>query len=194
MKFLIDGHARRVGFRIEQWPEGVAGQLLTPLTGYRRGHEVYAIDNGAYTSFRMDRFKSILRREYHVRHQSLFVAIPDKVGCHKATLELWEQHNHLCDGWAKAFVAQEGYDGMPSNADVLFIGGTNVFKDSQESINAVKDALGNGKKVHIGRINAPERFIRFHLAGAHTCDGSGVSRYDHMLPRIRDAVNALSAN
>lgn len=191
MKFLIDGHRDRVALRSAQWPEGVAGQLLTPLTRYRRGHEVFAIDNGCFTSFREQNFKALLKREQAVRDQSLFVCVPDKVGSHKETMSLWEQHNHLADGYKKAFVAQEGYEGFPEGVDALFIGGTNVFKDSKESQDAVRDALRQGLHVHIGRVNGPDRFIRFHLLGAHTCDGSGVSRYDHMLPVIRVAVENL---
>jgi hypothetical protein len=118
----------------------------------------------------------------------MFVCVPDKVGSHKETMELWFQHKHLTEGYKKAFVAQEGYDGFPEGVDALFIGGTNLFKDSLESGEAVKDALSKGLHVHIGRVNGPERFIRFHDLGAHTCDGSGVSRYDHMLPAIKLAM------
>ena len=192
MKFLIDGHRDRVAYRAQQWREGVAGQLLTPLTRYRRGPEVYAIDNGAFSSFNEKNFVSLLRREWHIREKALFVCVPDKVGCHKTTLELYKNFSHLCEGWKKAFVAQDGYEGMPSDADVLFVGGTNLFKDSKEALNAVECALADGKHVHIGRVNGPERFIRFHNAGAHTCDGSGVSRYDHMIIAIREAVNVKS--
>jgi hypothetical protein len=191
MKFLIDGHRDRVALRYLQWPEGVAGQLLTPLTRYSRGHEVFAIDNGCFTSFREQNFKALLKREFYVKDQSLFVCVPDKVGSHKETMVLWDQYSNLANGYKKAFVAQEGYEGFPEGASALFIGGTNTFKDSKESENAVKDALAKGLHVHIGRVNGPERFIRFHLLGAHTCDGSGVSRYDHMLPLIRDAIGQL---
>ncbi len=187
MKFLIDGHRNRVALRISQWPEAIAGQLLTPLTRYSRGHEIYAIDNGAYTYFREQQFISLLKREFHVKSQALFVAVPDKVGCHATTMEYWHRYKHLCAGYKTAFVAQDGYSGMPLEADALFIGGTNAFKDSQQAVAAVKGALSFGKHVHIGRINGPERFIRFAAIGAHTCDGSGISRYDHMLPAIKRA-------
>lgn len=191
MKFLIDGHRDRVSYRALQWPEGVAGQLLTPLTRYRRGHDVYAIDNGAFSNFNEKGFVSLLRREQQVRDNALFVCVPDKVGCHKTTLKLYMELGHLCEGWKKAFVAQDGYDGMPDDAHALFIGGTDSFKNSKDALHAVECALGAGKHVHIGRVNGPERFIRFHNAGAHTCDGSGVSRYDHMILAIKEAMNAI---
>ena len=190
MKFLIDGHRDRVAYRAIQWPEGVAGQLLTPLTRYRRGHDIYAIDNGAFSKFNEKGFVSLLRREYEVRDKALFVCVPDKVGCHRTTLALYGDLAHLCEGWKKAFVAQDGYDGMPEDAHALFIGGTDSFKNSEDALHAVECALRAGKHVHIGRVNGPERFIRFRDAGAHTCDGSGVSRYDHMILAIKEAVNA----
>jgi len=191
MKFLIDGHRDRVKFRKEQWLEGVAGQLLTPLTRYSLGEKIFAIDNGCFTSFRESNFKGLLKREYLNKESCLFVCVPDKVGSHKETLALWDEHNYLADGWSKAFVAQEGYDGYPDGTDALFIGGTDLFKNSDEAMDAVLDAKSKGLHVHIGRVNGPERFVKFHVLGADTCDGSGVSRYDHMLPAIRDAVNRL---
>lgn len=193
MKFLIDGHRDRVAFRSLQWPDGVVGQLLTPLTRYRRGHPIFAIDNGAFTSFNEKGFISLLRREQAVMEDCLFVCVPDKLGCHKVTMSLYKSLGYLCEGWKKAFVAQDGYDGMPEDAQALFIGGTNSFKDSEDALHAVESALKDGKHVHIGRVNGPDRFIRFHNAGAHTCDGSGVSRYDHMILAIKGAMNAESS-
>ena len=180
MQFLIDGHRSRVAFRAVQWPEGVRGQLLTPLTRYSRGHSVYAIDNGCFSSFREANFRSLLRREHHVRADALFVCVPDKVGSHRRTLELWGEHRHLVDGYKAAFVAQDGYDGFPNGAEALFIGGTDAFKNSSDCVNACVEARSQGLHVHIGRVNGPERFLRF-MSIADTCDGSGVSRYDHMI-------------
>lgn len=191
MKFLIDCHRDRVTAMKAQWPRGVAGQLLTPLTRYTRGHKTFAIDNGAFTKFDERGFLSLLRREEHVKHLALFVAVPDKVGCHRTTTKLFRELNHLCDGWKKAFVAQDGYSGMPKGADVLFIGGTDDFKNSQAAYDAVEDAVKLGVHVHVGRVNTSKRFLRFRDAGANTCDGSGVCRYDHMfetlIKQVKDA-------
>lgn len=102
---------------------------------------------------------------------------------------MWDDYKHLANGFKLAFVAQDGYSGMPDDADTLFIGGTDRFKESEEAQDAVLDALANGKHVHIGRVNTAPRFMLYHVLGAHTCDGSGVSRYDHMLPAIREAFS-----
>lgn len=188
MRFLIDGHRDRVTLRSLQWPEGVIGQLLTPLTRYSLGHPIFAIDNGAFTSFRKKEFISLLKREHKNKDSCLFVCVPDKLGCHKTTLKYWYANKHLAEGWKRAFVAQDGFEGMPEDADALFIGGTDKFKDSQESLQAVTWALYHNKHVHIGRVNTAKRFTLYADYGAHTCDGSGISRYDHMLPAIKDFV------
>jgi len=190
MQFLIDGHRDRCTFRREQWEEAVLGQLLTPLTRYRRGEEIYAIDNGCFSSFRKKEFISLLKREWEYRHNAIFVVCPDSFGDAKTTSSMWEDNNHLCNGFKKAFVAQDGYDGMPKEADTLFIGGSNNFKDSVAAYEACKLALADNKHVHVGRVNGADRFIKYDSLGANTCDGSGISRYDHMILRIKQIYNA----
>lgn len=188
MRFLIDGHRDRVTSRMEQWPEGVIGQLLTPLTRYKLGHKVFGIDNGAFSGFNEREFRNLLRRNAAHSADALFVAIPDRVGCHRTTAALYRDYSPLADGWRKAFVAQDGFDGAPECADAIFIGGTDSFKDSEEALELVRVTVAAGKHAHIGRVNGPERFLRFMRVGAHTCDGSGVSRYDHMILAIKEAV------
>jgi hypothetical protein len=189
MKILIDGGASRVHSRIKEWPEKIGGQLITALTAYSRHHEIFAVDNGAYSGFREERFKYILRREAKNKDYCLFVAVPDKVGSHKETLVMWDQYNNLADGWKKAFVAQDGYNGYPKEADCLFIGGTNHFKDSKESFDAVVDAKKRGLFVHVGRVTGVKRFMFYEDAGADTCDGSGLSRFDKTFTRLKETYN-----
>lgn len=192
MKFLIDGHATRVQFCLGTWPDLVSGQLITPLTGYRLGVRMFAIDNGAYSNFNERRFRAILSREEADRKNCLFVAMPDVVGNHRQTFGLWQQYVGEFTTWKKAFVAQDGFTSWPSDAHALFIGGSTRFKDSAEAVEIVRSAKEAGLHVHVGRVNTAARFIAFRKAGADTCDGSGVSRYDHMLTNISDAIRAQS--
>jgi hypothetical protein len=189
MKILIDGGAPRIHARIREWPEKIGGQLITALTSYSRHHEVFAVDNGAYSGFREKNFIRILEREKNNKENCLFVAIPDKVGSHKETMMMWEQYNHLGEGWKKAFVAQDGYEGYPDGVDCLFIGGTNKFKDTKESYDAVVDAKKRGLFVHVGRVTGVERFLFYEAAGADTCDGSGLSRFDKTFTRLKLSYN-----
>lgn len=184
MKFLVDGSSTRLAERIAQWPDGVAGQLLTPLTQYKLAASVFAIDNGAYNGLRLLTFSRMVAR--YAEQKPLFVVIPDKLGCHRTTTTLYEEHSHLALNCVRAFVAQDGFDGHPKCAGAIFIGGTDSFKDSTEALDLVRRSVAAGLHVHVGRVNWPTRFNRFADAGAHTCDGSGVSRYDHMFIRLRD--------
>lgn len=181
MKFLIDGSSVRLKERRAQADELIAGQLLTPLTGYRKCEEVFGVDNGGFSGAKPIPFARILKRQWEFRDQCLFAAVPDKVGDHKETLSMWNEYQHLADGYKKAFVVQDGFDEWPSNASAIFLGGSTEFKDSYEAEQIVKAALKNNMHVHIGRVNTFYRFYHFHCIGAHTCDGSGISMYDASL-------------
>lgn len=195
MKFLIDGSRNRISKRREQANELIGGQLLTPLTGYKLAERMFGIDNGAFsgmTEQKIAKFSRILDRYKGHRHNCYFVAIPDKVGNHSETLSMWDKYNHLANGYVKAFVAQDGFDGMPQGAGALFVGGTTDFKDSEECYDIVNRHIKAGVHVHIGRVNTFDRFIKFHNLGANTCDGSGISMYDHMLQKLYGKYKAIT--
>ena len=184
MKFLIDGSSVRLKERRIQANKLIAGQLLTPLTGYKLCEKVFGIDNGAFSGLDLPGFTRLLKRYYDRREDCLFVAIPDKVGDHKTTFSMWDEYQQLADGYKKAFVIQDGFEEWPSNADAIFVGGSTKFKDSFECDKIVESALRNNMHVHIGRVNSFNRFMRFHKLGAHTCDGSGASMYDNMVDKL----------
>lgn len=189
MKFLIDGSSVRLAERRSQANELIAGQLLTPLTRYRRCEDVFGIDNGGFTGAKIEGFTKLIKNNFEFRKQCLFAAVPDKVENHKETLAMWGDYHHIADGYKKAFVIQDGFDEWPSNADAIFLGGSTNFKDSYEAQQIVECALNNNMHVHIGRVNTFQRFYNFHCIGAHTCDGSGVSIYDDMLPKLKELIS-----
>lgn len=166
----------------------VAGQLLTPLTRYTRWAEKYAIDNGAYSQFDMDAFLALLEREKEHKDKCLFVCCPDVVGYGRRTLEVFfERHKFIPQGWPVAFVCQDGAEDhcIPwSVLDAIFIGGTDAWKMGPAAASIIKTAKIFRKHTHAGRVNGAERWSHFEKLGVDTCDGSGISRYDHMLERI----------
>jgi len=189
MRFLIDCSKARIQDRIEQWSEGVAGQLLTPLTGYANAGMPYGIDNGAFSTFHHDRYLALLRRNIPNRASCLFVTSPDVVGDCTTTRELYSVwYPFLCARWPVAFVGQDGCERIPATADWLFVGGSTEWKDSVYADRLVHRTLSEGKKVHVGRVNTLRRYLHFRDLGCHTCDGSGVSRFDHMWTSLRDGV------
>lgn len=187
MKFLIDTSPKKM---ISEFSSPlVVGQLLTPLTGYKNWGGAYAIDNGAYSGFNEKRFAALIRR--NEKTNCLFVVAPDAVGDAKETLAMWQHREKWACGWPMAFVAQNGAEsvGLPwDEMDAVFIGGIDPWKDGKHAQKIVETALDKKKHVHVGRVNTLKRYLLFSGIGAHTCDGSGVSRFRHMLPAIEQGV------
>lgn len=188
MKFLIDKSTEIV--KQKSASSLVLGQLITPLTSYTNWGGVFGIDNGAFTRFDSKDFERILTREIPNQKRCLFVTVPDIVGSARRTLEIWRRHEWFVntkDGWIPALVAQDGmedFDIVWEEIGVLFIGGRDPWKESKAAQDLVRTAIIMGVPVHVGRVNSPERFDLFDSLGCQTCDGSGVSMYDHMLGAI----------
>lgn len=186
MKYLIDKSPEVVRFKAES--PLVLGQLLTPLTRYRYWGGPFAIDNGAFSGFDAGGFARLLDRMYEHRSECLFVACPDVVASARRTLELFRMRRRwVPQGWRVALVAQDGMEDLDvpwSEMGALFIGGGDPWKDSKAALDLVRTAKIIGIHVHVGRVNTPGRYRRFTDLGADTCDGSGVSMYDHMLAKI----------
>lgn len=187
MLFLIDQSPRVIYKRIKQHHLLIRGQLLTPLTRYKNAGMSYAIDNGAFSRFDAAKFAALLVREEPRMDECLFVTIPDIVGNARRTLEIWKERDRFARHWRKALVAQDGIEDLDipwNELDAIFIGGWDGWKDSRAVIDIVKTAKTLGVHVHVGRVNTHRRYMRFYEAGADTCDGTGVSMYDHMLDDI----------
>lgn len=140
--------------------QDVAGQLLTPLTRFKRNTEYFAIDNGAFSKFDATRYFHILDREREHKEHCLFVALPDVVGSAKRTLELFHEfksHPAIL-GYRRALVAQDGLENesIPWYLfDAIFIGGSTEWKMSSHAAHVINAAKILGKHVHVGRINTP---------------------------------------
>lgn len=192
MKYLLDTSAATVRRRMREYPALVAGQLLTPLTQYVLADALpYAIDNGAFTCFHEGRWLRLLRRYEADYRRCLFVVAPDVVGDALATGRRFDDYVHALAAWPRALALQDGFDGcLPTPCEAVFVGGTNRFKDSRYCLDVVAHCVALGMHVHVGRVNSAKRYLAFAQAGAHTCDGSGVSRFDYMLAAIAGAVGA----
>ena len=191
MRFLIDSSpAKMEALRKHEY---VGGQLLTPLTGYSNSGDEFGIDNGAFSRFDNLKFQRLLEREKENVGRCKFVAVPDIVSNGRRTLEIFKTHcNFVSNVWPIAMVAQDGIEDMEIpwwSMQAIFIGGGDPWKDSKAVADIVKTALILGKHVHVGRVNTIKRFRWFHDLGAHTCDGSGVAMYDHMLEKITREMN-----
>ena len=171
---LLDKQSR---FGVDLW------QLQTPLSR-RQIIKPYGLDNGCFAEFK----ENIWRRQLKAAEENrpVFVCSPDIVGDAARTLDLFEVFSPQLNGLPKALVLQDGIGSQRipwREIDAVFVGGSDAFKISSECLNCLKVAQMLGKWIHIGRVNTPDRLANF-LDIADSIDGSGISKYDHMLEAV----------
>lgn len=174
---------KRRRFDFEFW------QLRTPLTNYAiEGVFPYGLDNGCFSGDLPTSWQRLLNDAEAVR--PVFVCLPDIVGSARRTLDLFQYFEQRTNGLPRALVLQDGIGEVEipwSKIDAVFIGGTDRFKIAPEAFQAARCARMLGKWVHVGRVNEANRLCDW-LDLADSIDGSGISKYDHMLREVVDAI------
>lgn len=166
-------------------------QLRTPLTQYARAGVSYAIDNGCFKTFDRDRWLRMLDEAEATMWETdgsrpIFVTLPDIVADAQRTAELFECFKLRTNEFPRALVLQDGIERVCipwKDVAAVFVGGTDKFKYSAEAMSAAKTAKMLGKWVHVGRVNTAAR-VRNWIGLADSIDGSGISRFDHMLEDV----------
>lgn len=157
----------------------MVGFIRTPNMGNQNmpSSATWAADNGRFSApetYTDDDYLGWLGMQR--RETCLFATAPDVLADHAATVEmslpLFPRLRRL--GYLAAFVAQDGWseDNTPwSEFDVLFVGGTTMFKlgAGGESISA---ARRRGKTVHMGRVNSYKRLRLAAALGCASADGT----------------------
>lgn len=183
MKILLDCSPRKIReysarYDYEFW------QLRTPLTRNAIAGVPWALDNGCFSSFDRETWERMVDEAEDNR--PLFVTLPDIVGDAMRTLELFDQFKLRTNEVPRALVLQDGIGRQRIPWDdvaAVFIGGSDDFKYSAEAVAAARTAKYLGKWVHVGRVNTASR-VRNWAEWADSLDGSGVSRFDHMLEDV----------
>jgi len=192
MKIMLDNSPRMISEKEERFNCEFL-QLRTPLTNYKLSSREYGLDNGCFSRFPQKKWEKLLKDAENQR--PIFICLPDIVGDARRTMDLFEVFEKKLNGLPKALVLQDGIKDIPipfNKIDAVFVGGTDSFKISPEAINACKAAKMLGKWVHVGRVNTIER-VNNWLDIADSIDGSGISKYDHMLGKVVVAINKTSA-
>lgn len=175
-------------------------QLRTPLTGYKNREGIkWALDNGCYTEFNETKWLKMAREGLH-DPDCLWITMPDEVGCHRVTLELFIKYTKILrkltnvqTKFKAAFVIQDGChpSDIPwGNISAVFLGGTTKFKYSALAWRILEKAKKLNKWVHIGRVNTKGRLVYFHDI-ADSVDGSGLAKYTNMLDDAIDVIREL---
>lgn len=118
------------------------------------------------------------------RETCLFLTCPDVVSDAKMTITWYNHWRPYLNGWPVAFVGQDGMEDLefpdPAKWDVLFVGGSDDWKESAAAVSVIKRAQELGKHIHIGRVNWGKKYDLFRsLEGSEnfTTDGTR-TRFD----------------
>lgn len=189
MFILVSGATSTVYPLMDHHPN--LGILLDP----RGGHEVpppgvtWGADNGAFTGFDEAGFVGMLEKisDRVTTHRALlsdcrFVASPDVVADHPATLDLWQTWSGIIRGHGlpPGFVAQDGCTValVPwLEVDAVFIGGSTDFKLGPDAADIIAHANHRGIWSHMGRVNSARRIVYASGLDCRSIDGSSFSRF-----------------
>lgn len=139
----------------------------------------WAVDNGAYSGLDAPAFLRLLAA-VAMTPKCMWVAAPDVVGDAIQTIRKFSIWGPLIKelGLPVAMVSQDGLtpEMVPWGLmDALFVGGTDSFKLSDESVSIVRQAKDRGKLIHVGRVNSKVRIRAAIAMGADSVDGSQFS-------------------
>lgn len=140
---------------------------------------IWAMDNGCFAkTWTEEKWKYRLSKDLP-RAGCLFAVVPDVVGDHARTLELFGQYVDFVRSqrYPVAFVAQNGAkpEEVPwDDFDCLFIGGDNEFKMGDMAFRLAQQARESGKWVHVGRVNSMRR-LRLWSPYADSVDGTHIA-------------------
>ena len=145
-----------------------------------RKNTPWASDNGVFGAWSNNRkwseepFYNFL--DSYAAWKPLWAVVPDWVGDKDRTLALWDEHWHAVAAFnvPLAFAVQDGMvaTDVPSNADVVFIGGSTAWKWK-----TLPMWTSSFPRVHVGRVNSRNLLELAEAAGAESCDGTGWFRH-----------------
>lgn len=159
--------------------------MVTPATLRTEGMR-YALDNGAWSAHCQGRPwdpDPFLRGVVQLGAGADFVVLPDIVGAGRASLRRSRTWLPILQGYTRTLLlpVQDGMrvdDVAPllGTSVGIFVGGTTAWKLHTLGIWG-QLARRVGCYLHVGRVNTKGRIARCHAAGAHSFDGTSVTRY-----------------
>lgn len=150
----------------------------------------YAIDNEAFPAWQNGRpwdegaFFELLQETKKETNAPMWVVVPDVVANPEETKRNWQIYADrvAAFGWPLAFAVQNGMGpkDVPSDADVIFVGGSDADNWKWKSAPMWCEHF---PRVHIGRVNSA-RLVRYsEKIGAESVDGTSWFR-DPSRPRL----------
>ena len=171
-------------------------QMVSPDTARENGTNpptMFALDNGAWPAFVHSRpwdEEAFMRCVDLMGARADFVVVPDVVANREATLAQADVWIAKLAGLPLYLALQDGMewtdvDPFCSRLAGFFQGGSTDWKlRTMAEWGAYCGA--RGLRLHVGRVNTARRIRMCHDAGAHSFDGSSVSRFAKMNLRRLD--------
>lgn len=162
---------------------GLLGAIATPAQGNRiTGYPLWAADNGCYGKGYPGDAAYLAWLDAHADQSDrcAFATAPDVVADAAATLDRSVPFLSAirARGYPVALVAQDGLERLtvPWQAfDVLFLGGSTVWKLGAHARRLADAARARGKRVHMGRVNSLRRYRYADAIGCHSVDGTYIA-------------------
>lgn len=131
---LANNTGIQIGYLAGKYP-GKIGHLYSP--GAQRGPYPfieYGLDNGAFgrKDFQLEAWLKLMAWAKLSGQRPNWVLVPDVVADRVGTLARWREYSPVAAryGWPLAFAVQDGMEArdVPSNAEVVFVGGSTFWK------------------------------------------------------------------
>jgi len=183
MSLLPANHSSRYFHRLAAEHPDELGWLIGPRHWKQpRAGLFYALDNDAFTAWRerqpFDRaaWLKMIGKVQAQPFRPAWCLVPDVVADRIGTIRAWKLHAPIAAATLKCDLAFAVQDGMiaadvPSDASVVFVGGTTAWKWRTASY-----WCDHFLRVHIGRVNGIRRLWIAQRIGAESCDGTGFFR------------------
>lgn len=169
----------QIGYLCGKYPNRI-GWLMSP-GGWRKPPSwmPYALDNGAYGAWSNKKpwdasaFTDMLEGS-RSSHNPLWVVVPDVVTDREKTIEMWHRWSPIVRSILPhtplAFAVQDGMqvEDVPSDADVVFVGGS--FDWKWDNLHLWTE---NFPRVHVARVNSERLLWKADSSGAMSVDGTG---------------------
>ncbi|HFK2002914.1 TPA: hypothetical protein ACGW3W_002209 [Pseudomonas aeruginosa] len=193
-------YASRTGTRTTLAAMRSAGwRLLISAAGALRteGFQRYALDNGAWSAFQQGTTFDELafgRALEKVGERADWVVLPDIVAGGMASLAFSLKWLDRLQGFPQTLLlaVQDGMEPddvreLLNPAVGIFLGGSTEWKlKTMEAWGIL--ARRRNCYLHVGRVNSAKRIAMCSAAGAHSFDGTSVTRFANTLPRLDAAL------
>jgi hypothetical protein len=148
----------------------------------------WAADNGFYSVSDFDALCRSLQRWQGIP-RCKFIVLPDVWGNAKETMAYFDEWVSIYEqmGFPPALALQDGienFDIQWERLAAVFVGGSDVFKESDTCFELVQHAKQLGLHAHSGRCNHPRRILQAVAWGFDSFDGQSFQREKHIVDML----------